>query len=438
MAPAVTQLNSAPNAILGSIILSLCTLACTSTILVIRDPEQLREILEATRQEGSLPAVAAAVVIGDRIVAASAVGERKFGDATPVTRNDAFELGSITKPLTGTLFGILKEQGVLSWETTIGSSFTGLPEDMEAAYKSVTVRQLLSHTSGLPFQPRMDEARIDGEWCETLFPPATTADDERCTVVDQRRAYVAAAVLDTPCASPGAVRVYSGGGIIVASMAEQKERRSWERLVTELVFKPLRMRTAGFGPMASPPDFVDGPWYHKRGDDGTPDPQWPDPEQYVQARAPVGRNVHSSVIDLAKFAGLHLAGLKGESSHQLPLSADTFRELHEVVQLGPSTPTPTVIGDLSADDCGERTTRSTAGGWSRTLRDGVDIHWHAGTSRGRGHAVLHIVPDRDYATVVMTNVGDTRAKDALRKLNDSLEKALKAADYRPDRLFLGN
>ena len=78
---------------------------------LIRDPEPLREQLEEIRHRCKLPAVAIAIVIRDRVVVASAVGQRKWGENVSVTRDDAFELGSVTKPITATLIGVLNDQG---------------------------------------------------------------------------------------------------------------------------------------------------------------------------------------------------------------------------------------------------------------------------------------------------------------------------------------
>ncbi len=109
---------------------------------LIRDPKPLRVQLEEIRHRRKLPAVAVAVVIGDRVVVASAVGQRKWGENVSVTRDDAFELGSITKPITATLIGILKDQGKLDWDTTIGEMFPEMFPGHQTIYQNVTVRQL--------------------------------------------------------------------------------------------------------------------------------------------------------------------------------------------------------------------------------------------------------------------------------------------------------
>src|SRR5437867_798510 len=59
----------------------------------------LDEVLEPIRKKHQLPALAAAVMQADRIVAIGAVGLRQVGATEPVTTDDKFHLGSISKPM---------------------------------------------------------------------------------------------------------------------------------------------------------------------------------------------------------------------------------------------------------------------------------------------------------------------------------------------------
>ncbi len=372
---------------------------------LIRDPMPLRERLEDIRHKHKLPAVAVAIVIGDNVVVALAVGQRKWGENVSVTRDDAFELGSVTKPITATLIGILIDQGKLDWDTTIGEVFPEMFPGHQIVYQNVTVRQLLSHTSGLPYTPTMKQKDIDAKGA---------------TVIERRLAYVSAALADELAAPPGSKYIYSGGGIIVASMAEKLTGKSWKELVTELLFQKLDMRTTGFGPMATPPDKLDAPWFHQvRGSKITPLP--PETGQNILCRNPVGRSVHCSAIDLGRFAAFHLSGLRKVRRSSSLLKPKTFRELHKVVK------TNKVKGSLY-----------TTGGWRvqpASWADGCLVFWHSGQSKGRGHAIVHVVPELNYATCVMTNIGGNDAREAANEINLLLVEALRNANYNPHRLL---
>lgn len=384
----------------------LITAPCSIGDTSIRDPKRLRERLEEIRDKRKLPAVAAAVVIGDQVVVASAIGQRKWGENAPVTRDDAFELGSITKPITATLIAVLKDQGKLDWDTTIAEIFPEMFPGHYAFYKNVTVRQLLSHTSGTPREPTMTQADIDAKGS---------------TVIERRVAYVSAALSDKPEAWPGSKYIYSGGAIIAASMAERVTGQPWEELVTENVFQKLGMTTAGFGPMATPPDKLDAPWYHQVRK-GQITPLAPHAQKIVACRNPAGRSVHCSVIDLGRFAAFHLSGLRDANHPSSLLKPQTFRQLYRVVKTKNA-----------------KRAFYTTGGWRvqpTNWAKGHLVYWHSGQSKGRGYAIVHIVPKLNYATCVMTNVGGDDAAKAAGEINLLLVEELDKSEYNPGRLFI--
>jgi CubicO group peptidase (beta-lactamase class C family) len=340
----------------------------------ILDPAWLRTKLTAIAARHHLPSLAAALVVNDRIVAASAVGVRRWGSTDMVTRDDAYHLGSVAKPLTATMIARLVDLKKLRWDTTIAHMFPELTKTMNPAYRGVTVAQLLSHSSGMPYQPRTPESVTDGRGK---------------TVADKRYEYVKAAVADPPEAPPGTKVIYSGGGVIVASYLERSTHKTYEQLMSELVFEPLGMTTAGFGAQATPGglDRIDGVWDHElKG--STPVPVEPRAEWAEQARAPVGRNVHCSVIDLARFSKVHL--VPGGY-----LSRASIAVLHSPVSPVDYAP-GWALGQV---------------GWAKGR-----ILWHSG-SMGRNHALVHVVPEERFATCVLTNIDGERVHAACDEVN---------------------
>ena len=95
--------------------------------------------------------------------------------------------------------------------------------------------------------------------------------------------------------------IYSNQGYaIVGAMLEKITGRDYETLITEKLFKPLHMDTAGFGPPGTT-DTVDQPWGHVRKLFMTIPMQADNPPAIASA----GR-VHCSLDDLARFAMFHL------------------------------------------------------------------------------------------------------------------------------------
>ena len=71
-------------------------------------------------------------------------GVKDFKTKDPLDLGSAFQLGSSSKPLTALAVIILKERGLLNYDQTVNDFFPAFP------YKGVTIRQLLTHRSGLP------------------------------------------------------------------------------------------------------------------------------------------------------------------------------------------------------------------------------------------------------------------------------------------------
>ncbi|MHC4524758.1 MAG: serine hydrolase domain-containing protein [Planctomycetota bacterium] len=372
-----------------------------------RDPELLRINLEEIRKDCKVPALAASIIIGDQIIASSAVGVRKWDTNVSVTRNDAFELGSITKLITGTLIGVLKDQGYMNWNTTIGEIFPEIFPTCQSIYQEIKIYQLLSHTSGLSRHPELKEAIIE---------------NQNIDIISKRLSYVTAALSEKPEAKPGTQYIYSGGTIIVASMAERKTGKPWEELVSKNIFEKLGMNTAGFGPMATPPDKIDAPWFHQS-INGKITPIEPKAGQDILYGNPGGRSVHCSVIDLGKFATFHLSGLKNEKNPTPLVKQETLRQIYKVVHIKPKK-----LQGKVYTVCGWRVQPVK---WS----EGNLVYWHSGQSKGRGYAVLTIVPKLNYAICVMTNIGGDNAYKAADETREMLVKELVACNYNCNNLF---
>jgi CubicO group peptidase (beta-lactamase class C family) len=349
----------------------------------IADPLWLRNRLEQLREANRLPALAAAVVVDGKVVAASAVGVRKIGSPVAVTRDDPFHLGSLAKPLSATMFGVLVDRGTLRWDMTMAEMFPELQPTMQPAYRQVTIAQLLSHTGGFPYQPHT---------------PEHVTDAGAKTVAGRRYLYLKASVLDPPAATPGTKVIYSGGGIQVASAAERLTKVTYENLMHQLVFTPLGMTHAGFGCMASE-GKIDGPWGHVL-EGNQIKPISPDSNQVFQARAPVGRNVHCSIIDLARFAALHVEGGRGKSKF---LEPNTFKKLQTAEPNSNFAP-----------------------GWSTEHHDwskGIVLA-HNG-SIGQNYAICRLSPSEGLGVCAMTNVGGDPGVQACESISSWLVMGIK-------------
>ena len=79
-----------------------------------------------------------------KIVSKGAVGFRDFDDQLPMQEDTLFQLASITKQFTAVAVMLLVREGRLSLEDTVTKFYPDLP------YPAVTLRNLLTHTGGIP------------------------------------------------------------------------------------------------------------------------------------------------------------------------------------------------------------------------------------------------------------------------------------------------
>jgi D-alanyl-D-alanine carboxypeptidase len=139
--------------------------------------------------------------------------------------DDHMRIASTAKAFSGAVALSLVDRGDLNLDDTLRERLLRLP----GAWGSVTLRQLLNHTSGLP-----DFTEDPG------FIDELTADPRRH--FDSRRLLDYAA--DEPLRfRPGSQYRYSNSdNIAVALMAESVTGTPYERLLGELVYEPLRLR----------------------------------------------------------------------------------------------------------------------------------------------------------------------------------------------------
>jgi CubicO group peptidase (beta-lactamase class C family) len=97
----------------------------------------------------NIPGAAVIAIQDGEIVYAKAYGYADLEQRTPLTPEHTFPLASVSKHFTAAAVMLLVEEGKLALDVPISRYAAGLP----AAWGAMTLRQLLSHTSGLPEEP---------------------------------------------------------------------------------------------------------------------------------------------------------------------------------------------------------------------------------------------------------------------------------------------
>jgi len=273
-------------------------------------PESLNDLLAPILKSHALPAVAAAFVKADRIAAQGVAGVREIGQPDPVTLQDKFLIGSCTKRMTALMTCRLIDAGQLSFDTTLAAALPGLP--MRDDYRPVTIAQLLTFTGGIPAY-----TRIGPQLTPVLFQLKGTPDEQR----DQ---FIHHLLQEPPAVKPGTERLYSNASYaLLAFVAAHKTAKTWESLIQEHVFQPLRMTASGFGRPRTK-DHPDQPAPHVKGEGGY-QPE-PDDRPGVHPVLAGAGAVHCDIHDFATFAIYELAGARGHDPLLKPETAKRWRE----------------------------------------------------------------------------------------------------------------
>ena len=219
-------------------------------------------------------------------------GKLRADAPNPVSAEDLWHIGSVTKPMTATLLAILQDAGDLDLAEPIADLLPNLK--MHPGWRRVTLQHLLTHSSGLPANLRLSWGTKDPE-----------SDQERQAL---RGRYLGRALAKPPGAKLGERFRYSNLGYTLAGYcAEVRMQQPFRRLMQDRLWTHLGMHSAGFGPPLSQPGR-EQPLGH-RAILRWRFPQDPDQRQVDNNSImdPAGC-VHMSLQDLLGFGAAHLAG----------------------------------------------------------------------------------------------------------------------------------
>jgi CubicO group peptidase (beta-lactamase class C family) len=328
----------------------------------VKHYSELATLLDSLRYTLDVPAIAAAIVSDTGIIDAQAVGSRVYGGPMNVTINDKFHLGSCGKAFTAVLMGVLVDEGLVNWNTTLPEIFPEYATTMRTEYKSVTIKDLLSQSSGFM-------RSIDFSILKESSPRA-------------RRIEALKWALNQPPAQERGKYLYSNLGYLIAgAITERLTNQDYETQLMEHVIKPLRIASAGFGPMGTE-GKEDQPLQH------TPNhaPIIATPDAGLDPSYNPAGGLYMTVGDWGKYIQWVLTVEAGH--HQNLLKDETARTLTApAVSTGNNT--------FYAFGWGGGTYETWAGG--KTLS-------HSG-SNGYNYTVAYLLIAKHFGVITMTNQG---------------------------------
>jgi CubicO group peptidase (beta-lactamase class C family) len=201
---------------------------------------RIAPVLQTFVDSRSLAGAVALVAAKDRVLTVETVGFADIAAGRPMTADSVFWIASMSKPITGAAVMVLVEEGKLTIDDPVEKYLPEFRGQMVAVYQDdgtkllkkprhpITVRNVLAHTSGLPFSSVIEQPTLDGRSLEV----ATVS-------------YALTPLLF----EPDTKYLYSNAGINTAGrIVEVLSGMPFEKFVEERLFKPLGMADTTFWP----------------------------------------------------------------------------------------------------------------------------------------------------------------------------------------------
>lgn len=107
-------------------------------------------LLQNGLTELAIPGAAVAIVKDGKTIYLKGFGIREVGRPEPVDVHTVFRLSSLSKAFASSLAGVLVQDGVLDWDDSVVSHLPSFALEDSNSTQNLTIRHLLSHTTGLP------------------------------------------------------------------------------------------------------------------------------------------------------------------------------------------------------------------------------------------------------------------------------------------------
>jgi CubicO group peptidase (beta-lactamase class C family) len=323
--------------------------------------KQLDSFLRRSIKRYGVPGASFAVMRNGKLLNQSQAGLVNVETGVKVTPDAVFQIGSITKPMTTTLVMQMVDEGLVELDSTVESY---LPQWNRAS--TVTLRQLMSHTSGVEGDFIIDSGR--GE--------------------DAIRRYVDKCTMVPSIFAPGEMMSYCNlGYAVLARLIEVVRGKPFDEVLMERLFEPLMMEHS----FASPEHAIrfNCAVGHEQNQQNPGQSFVASPLYLPHGQTGAGTLVSMSAPDLLRFAQLHLDRGKTQDNRQI-LSRSSVREMQRVEI---KTPKYTRFG-----------IKGWGLGWSLMKWGEHTVYGHTGATVGQ-FTFLCVIPRQHLAFALLTNGG---------------------------------
>jgi D-alanyl-D-alanine carboxypeptidase len=181
--------------------------------------DHVDEFVTAQMQKRHIPGLSLAVIKDGKVVKMRGYGLASVELGVPATEDSVYQIASMTKSFTATAIMMLVEEGKVGLDDKITQYLGGLP----ATWSEITIRHLLTHTSGVVGEPLPWSLDTVGK-----FYPR----DEYLKII-----------LSAPLQFPPGTRYAYGNSdyYLLAVIIEKVSGKPYADFLSERIFKPLGM-----------------------------------------------------------------------------------------------------------------------------------------------------------------------------------------------------
>lgn len=328
---------------------------------VVKALPRLEQLARQAIERREVPGLSIAVVYRDEVLYLKGFGVREVGKPELVDGDTVFQLASLSKPLASTVVAALVGDGTVSWDTRIADLDPQFRLSDSQVTAELTIRDLLSHRSGLWGDAGNDLETIGYDQAQIL----------------NRLRYL------QPASSFRSRFTYTNFGFTEGAVAASKAAgASWETLAAAKLYTPLGMTetTSSYEEFlkranrASLHIRVDGSWQAKI-------------KRHPYAQAPAG-GASSSARDMATWMRLQLGDGKLDGVQRVPAAA--LAETHQPIIARGKAP---ISGDPSFYGLG----------WGVTYGE-RGVQWaHSGGFSAGVRSMVELLPTQQLGIVVLSN-----------------------------------
>ena len=282
--------------------------------------DQMRSWVESRvpqyMREGKLPGYSIAVVNEGETVYAMGFGSRDPGRSLPATPDTLYGIGSITKSFVAIGIMQLAEKGLLTLDDPVNIH---IPFKLGLPGKPITIRHLLTHSSGLPSVASSSVALHRGVGADTGIPWGSVDDFYRLVNGAQ----------DEIAAEPGRRFFYHNAGWrMLGHVIQEKSGVPFHRYIKQNILEPLGMNrsTLNVAEFTADTNHIVPHW---KKPDGSVEPSrfpYPNPEDNLDfSFIAAAGGIASSVNEMARYLNCQLS--LGEYPGGSLASSDSFTQM---------------------------------------------------------------------------------------------------------------